>query len=108
MLQARAAVAAPAAVQQAPAPRPADSPTPPLLVRPTRCSSPTPPLLAQPAAHAAPPRSPTPPPVPPQLTDQHIAQLPIPRLQRNGLLFVWVINAKYQFCLDLFDQWGYE
>ncbi len=44
----------------------------------------------------------------PQLTDQHIAQLPIPRLQRNGLLFVWVINAKYQFCLDLFDQWGYK
>ena len=43
-----------------------------------------------------------------QLTDQHIAQLPIPRLQQNGLLFVWVINAKYQFCLDLFDQWGYE
>ncbi|KAI3436598.1 hypothetical protein D9Q98_006015 [Chlorella vulgaris] len=43
-----------------------------------------------------------------QLTDQHIAQLPIPRLQRNGLLFVWVINAKYQFCLDLFDHWGYE
>ncbi|KAL4457611.1 hypothetical protein ABPG75_012476 [Micractinium tetrahymenae] len=43
-----------------------------------------------------------------QLTDQHIAQLPIPRLQRNGLLFVWVINAKYQSCLDLFDQWGYE
>ena len=51
------------------------------------------------------------PPLPPpllQLTDQHIAQLPIPRLQSNGLLFVWVINAKYQFCLDLFDQWGYE
>lgn len=115
-----------------------------------------------------------------QLTDAHIAALPIPRLQRNGLLFVWVraqvgccsqgqmlgagyvlqdrcrdlscratlgaatpiqqhllsgaaaaasraaphvcvmtpplplprvcqvINAKYQFCLDLFDQWGYE
>lgn len=109
-----------------------------------------------------------------QLTDAHIAALPIPRLQKNGLLFVWVravlwasllhggrqlqhtiqlhveqllavpaaagrhcpslgsrafgspvwqpsgpnaahatcivqvINAKYQFCLDLFDQWGYE
>ena len=43
-----------------------------------------------------------------QLTDQHIADLPIPRLQSNGFLFVWVINAKYQFCLDLFDKWGYE
>ena len=60
------------------------------------------------------PRAPQPQPLtltlPPalQLTDQHIAQLPIPKLQQNGLLFVWVINAKYQFCLDLFDQWGYE
>lgn len=42
-----------------------------------------------------------------QLTDKDIQNLPIPRLQRNGLLFVWVINAKYQFCLDLFDRWGY-
>lgn len=25
-----------------------------------------------------------------QLTDAHIAALPIPRLQKNGLLFVWV------------------
>lgn len=31
-----------------------------------------------------------------QLTDQHIADLPLPQLQKNGLLFVWVINAKYQ------------
>ncbi len=42
-----------------------------------------------------------------QLTDRHIQDLPIPKLQSNGLLFVWVINAKYQFCLDLFDRWGY-
>lgn len=47
-------------------------------------------------------------PAPWQLTDAHIAALPVPRLQRAGLLFVWVINAKYQFTLDLFDQWGYE
>ena len=43
-----------------------------------------------------------------QLTDQHIADLPLPRLQRNGLLFVWVINAKYQWCLNQFKKWGYE
>eukprot|EP00887_Chlorella_sp_A99_P002786 scaffold6.g2786.t1 len=43
-----------------------------------------------------------------QLTDAHIQQLPVPRLQRDGFLFLWVINAKYQFCLDLFDLWGYE
>lgn len=43
-----------------------------------------------------------------QLTDRDIQNLPIPQLQKNGFLFIWVINAKYQFTLDLFDQWGYE
>ena len=43
-----------------------------------------------------------------QLTDQHIADLPIPQLQKNGFLFVWVINAKYQWCLEQFKKWGYE
>ena len=43
-----------------------------------------------------------------QLTDQHIADLPLPQLQKNGLLFVWVINAKYQWCLNQFKKWGYE
>jgi mRNA (2'-O-methyladenosine-N6-)-methyltransferase len=42
-----------------------------------------------------------------QLTDDDIANLPIPQLQSNGYLFVWVINAKYKFTLDLFDKWGY-
>lgn len=44
-----------------------------------------------------------------QLTDTDIESLPVPQLQGDrGFLFVWVINAKYQFCLDLFDKWGYE
>jgi mRNA m6A methyltransferase catalytic subunit len=44
-----------------------------------------------------------------QLTDADIENLPIPELQpKSGYLFVWVINAKYKFCLDLFDKWGYE
>jgi mRNA (2'-O-methyladenosine-N6-)-methyltransferase len=43
-----------------------------------------------------------------QLTDAHIADLPIPQLQENGFLFVWVINAKYQWCLNQFKKWGYE
>ncbi|GLI60997.1 hypothetical protein VaNZ11_003254, partial [Volvox africanus] len=44
-----------------------------------------------------------------QLTDDHIASLPVPQLQRNGgFLFVWVINAKYKWTLDLFDKWGYR
>lgn len=43
-----------------------------------------------------------------QLTDQDIVNLPVPSLQTNGFLFVWVINAKYKFTLDLFDKWGYK
>lgn len=76
------------------------------------------PLRRQPSqpSHPRPAASPDAPTLPPplprrraeQLTDAHIAALPVPRLQRAGLLFVWVINAKYQFTLDLFDQWGYE
>ncbi len=42
-----------------------------------------------------------------QLTDNDITSLPIPRLQTAGFLFVWVINAKYKFTLDLFERWGY-
>lgn len=42
-----------------------------------------------------------------QLTDRDIQNLPIPQLQKNGFLFIWVINAKYQFSLDLFERWGY-
>lgn len=43
-----------------------------------------------------------------QLSDDAITSLPIPKLQQNGFLFIWVINAKYQFCLNLFEKWGYE
>lgn len=43
-----------------------------------------------------------------QLTDQSIADLPIPKLQKNGFLSVWVINAKYQWTLEQFKKWGYE
>ena len=43
-----------------------------------------------------------------QLTDKDIEDIPIPSLQKDGFLFMWVINAKYQFALDLFEHWGYE
>ncbi|GAX75137.1 hypothetical protein CEUSTIGMA_g2581.t1 [Chlamydomonas eustigma] len=44
-----------------------------------------------------------------QLTDHDIANLPVPMLQqRGGFLFVWVINAKYKWTLDLFETWGYD
>ena len=43
-----------------------------------------------------------------QLSDELILSLPIERLQRNGLLLIWVINAKYKTALDMFDRWGYQ
>jgi hypothetical protein len=43
-----------------------------------------------------------------QLNDHDIVNLPVPQLQSNGFLLVWVINAKYKFTLDLFDKWGYR
>ena len=42
-----------------------------------------------------------------QLNDDFIAKLPVGKLQTNGLLFVWVINAKYQWTLAQFKKWGY-
>jgi mRNA (2'-O-methyladenosine-N6-)-methyltransferase len=43
-----------------------------------------------------------------QLGDQDICQLPVPQLQEEGgFLFVWVINSKYAFTLQLFEKWGY-
>lgn len=43
-----------------------------------------------------------------QLPDAEIRSLPIPKLQSNGFLFIWVINAKFTFTLDLFRKWGYQ
>ena len=43
-----------------------------------------------------------------QLTDNDITALPVNKLQSDGFLFVWVINAKYKYTLDLFDKWGYR
>lgn len=43
-----------------------------------------------------------------QLPDKSIALLPIPKLQTNGFLFIWVINARYSFAMELFEKWGYE
>jgi len=43
-----------------------------------------------------------------QLTDNFIRDMPFAKLQDNGFLFMWVINAKYRFALSLFELWGYE
>lgn len=42
------------------------------------------------------------------LSDDAISRIPLPRLQKQGFLFIWVINAKYRLALELLDQWGYS
>ncbi|CAG9319545.1 unnamed protein product [Blepharisma stoltei] len=42
------------------------------------------------------------------LPDPSIRQLPIPKLQNQGLIFIWTINAKYRMSLQLLDCWGYK
>lgn len=34
--------------------------------------------------------------------------MPVPKLQKDGFIFVWVINAKYGMCVNLLDTWGYR
>jgi len=41
------------------------------------------------------------------LTDQQILQIPFDKLQTDGYLFIWVINNKYRFALQMFDHFGY-
>eukprot|EP00485_Elphidium_margaritaceum_P009875 CAMPEP_0202685918 /NCGR_PEP_ID=MMETSP1385-20130828/1734_1 /ASSEMBLY_ACC=CAM_ASM_000861 /TAXON_ID=933848 /ORGANISM="Elphidium margaritaceum" /LENGTH=370 /DNA_ID=CAMNT_0049340391 /DNA_START=58 /DNA_END=1170 /DNA_ORIENTATION=- len=43
-----------------------------------------------------------------QLGDDIISSLPVQVLQDNGLIFVWIINAKYRLALSLFKRWGYH
>ena len=33
--------------------------------------------------------------------------MPIHDLQTDGYIFIWVINAKYRFALDMMTEWGY-
>ena len=42
------------------------------------------------------------------LSDQAIKALPVIKLQKTGLLFLWTINAKYRTSLQLLDDWGYK
>ncbi|PRP76744.1 hypothetical protein PROFUN_11747 [Planoprotostelium fungivorum] len=43
-----------------------------------------------------------------QLPNKDIMDIPIHKLQSNGFLFIWVINARYTFALEMFERWGYE
>eukprot|EP00210_Caulerpa_lentillifera_P002635 g2517.t1 len=42
-----------------------------------------------------------------QLSEKDILSLPIPSLQAEGLLFIWVINSSFDFAVNLFSTWGY-
>jgi len=42
-----------------------------------------------------------------QLPDQFIEELPIEKLQKNGFIFIWVINNKYVKAFELMKKWGY-
>lgn len=41
------------------------------------------------------------------LTDQHIMEMPFHLIQKSGFLFIWVINAKYRFAINLMEKNGY-
>jgi len=42
------------------------------------------------------------------LSDQELADMPIPELQTDGFLFMWVINSKFVLALEMFAKWGYD
>ena len=42
------------------------------------------------------------------LSDEIISKIPITRLQTEGFLCIWTINAKYQLTCQLLKEWGYQ
>lgn len=40
--------------------------------------------------------------------DKQILNLPFDKLQKDGFLFIWVINAKYRLALEMFKKYGYK
>lgn len=42
------------------------------------------------------------------LPNNAIRELPIQKLQKNGFLFLWVVNSRYNFALECLEHWGYE
>lgn len=43
-----------------------------------------------------------------QLTNKDIVNIPIDKLQSDGLLFLWVINSSFDFAMTLLETWGYR
>lgn len=42
------------------------------------------------------------------LNDNIIFDIPVDKMQSDGFIFIWVINAKFKIALDLMKKWGYE
>ena len=42
------------------------------------------------------------------LSDDIISKIPVPRLQTDGFLCIWTINAKYRISCKLMQSWGYK
>ena len=42
------------------------------------------------------------------LNDREILNLPFHKIQTDGFLFVWVINAKYRFAIQMMEEMGYK
>ena len=42
------------------------------------------------------------------LNDKQILDIPFEKLQTDGFLFIWVINAKYRFALEMMEHFGYK
>lgn len=43
-----------------------------------------------------------------QLNDQFIGDMNLKAIQKEGFIFIWVINVKYAVTLDLLEKWGYK
>ena len=42
------------------------------------------------------------------MNDRQILDIPFGKLQTDGFLFIWVINAKYRFALEMMEKNGYK
>lgn len=43
-----------------------------------------------------------------QLHDKLIEDMEVEVLQKDGLVFIWVINNKFVRALDMMEKWGYK
>ena len=42
------------------------------------------------------------------LNDKEILNMPFDKIQTDGFLFIWVINAKYRFALQMMEAFNYK